>query len=74
MPFACNTHQCLGVGVLNKEIEHMVLLALKSREIYDDVTRGQDASLTQINPIPFFLKGLQVLLAQHSKSILHLLN
>jgi hypothetical protein len=35
---------------------------------------GQDAGLSQINPIPFFLKGLQVLRAQHSKSILHLLN
>ncbi len=26
--------------MLNREIEHMVLLALKSPEIYDDVARG----------------------------------
>jgi ATP-dependent 26S proteasome regulatory subunit len=52
------THQCLGVGVLNKEIEHMVLLALKSPEIYDDVAQGQDASLSQINPIPFPFLGM----------------
>lgn len=46
-----------GCGVLNREIEHMVLLALKSPEIYDDVARGTKCKFESNQPHAILFEG-----------------
>jgi hypothetical protein len=56
MPFACNTPMS-GCGVLNREIEHMMLLELKSPEIYDDIAGGTRCKFESNQPHAILFEG-----------------